>query len=79
MPNKCETPAPVVNRPGEWTNLKGDSTMHDNTPDSGLPERLRIKRAADGDEFLLTREVLLEEGYTELEDGTLLRSAEVSE
>jgi hypothetical protein len=50
------------------------------TPDSsGLPGRLRIQRAADGDEFLFLREVLLEEGYTELEDGTFLKSPEVSQ
>jgi hypothetical protein len=57
--------------------------MSENTPttpdNSGLPGRLRIRRAADGDEFLFLREVLLEEGYTELEDGTFLKSPEVSQ
>jgi hypothetical protein len=43
------------------------------TPGSGPYQRLRIQRAADGDEFLLIREVLLEEGYTEHEDGTFWR------
>jgi hypothetical protein len=33
----------------------------------------RIQRAADGDEFLFIREVLLEEGYIELDGGTFLR------
>jgi hypothetical protein len=39
------------------------------TPDNGQPHRVSIRLdTVDADEFLLIREVLIEEGYTELGD-----------